>query len=107
MRTATAFIIDGLWGRRFPVAHEVQVRRLRRPVVGYPVDVGSELVELLDRTDDVGKSAAIAGYNFELSVVNAQVVIGSDADEEQAAAVEAAVAKVAEKYQAWRTSTCS
>ncbi|MET8908410.1 hypothetical protein [Micromonospora sp. NPDC004551] len=51
-------------------------------------------------------AAAIAGYNFELSVVNAQVVIGSGVEDDQAAAVEAAVAKVADKYQAWHAAIC-
>lgn len=86
------------------------VKALNEVTVKMAMDDGDDYLDEVKGYSDqaaLDLAAAIASYNFELSVVNAQVVIGSGADEEQAAAVEAAVAKVAEKYQAWRTSACS
>ncbi|MEV7265591.1 hypothetical protein AB0N38_18740 [Micromonospora aurantiaca] len=86
------------------------VKALNEVTVKMAMDDGDSYLDAVRGYNDQPSkdlAAAIAGYNFELSVVNAQVVIGSGVDDEQAAAVEAAVAKVADKYQAWRAATCS
>lgn len=86
------------------------VKALNEVTVKMAMDDGDSYLDAVKGYNDQPSkelAAAIAGYNFELSVVNAQVVIGSGVDDEQATAVEAAVAKVADKYQAWRTATCS
>ncbi|KAB1111979.1 hypothetical protein [Micromonospora aurantiaca (nom. illeg.)] len=85
------------------------VKALNEVTVKMAMDDGDSYLDAVKGYNDQPSkdlAAAIAGYNFELSVVNAQVVIGSGVDDEQAAAVEAAVAKVADKYQAWRSARC-
>ncbi|MFI6819709.1 hypothetical protein ACIBJE_02005 [Micromonospora sp. NPDC050187] len=51
-------------------------------------------------------ASAIAQYNVEISFVNLQVVMGDGVDQEQAEKTAAAVAKVMNSYQAWKTATC-
>lgn len=51
-------------------------------------------------------ASAIAAYNFEIALVNAQVVIGGGVKADQAKKTEDAVAKVISSYRAWKSATC-
>ena len=85
------------------------VKALNEVTVKMAMDDGKDYLNAVEGYDDQpskGLAVAIAEYNFELSIVNVQVTMGSRADAEQAAKVEQAVAAVAEKYQTWRTETC-
>ncbi|MEK8109204.1 hypothetical protein NKG94_39870 [Micromonospora sp. M12] len=50
---------------------------------------------------------AVAEYNYELSVVNVEAVIGDGISEEQADKAAAAAGSVADAYRAWRSGTCA
>ncbi|MBG6070061.1 hypothetical protein [Micromonospora ureilytica] len=52
-------------------------------------------------------AVAIAEYNFELSLVNAEAVIGDRIGEEQAGKAAAAAGSVGDAYRAWRSATCA
>ncbi|MEW2382306.1 hypothetical protein AB0873_09470 [Micromonospora sp. NPDC047707] len=59
-------------------------------------------------TDQPSKelATAIAQYNYELSLVNVQVVIGDGVSAEQASKTADAVTKVVQSYNAWKAATC-
>ncbi|MEU5962637.1 hypothetical protein ABZ777_15625 [Micromonospora parva] len=50
---------------------------------------------------------AVAEYNYELSVVNVEAVIGDGISEEQAGKAAAAAGSVGDAYRAWRSATCA
>lgn len=86
------------------------VAALNEVTVKMAMDDGENYLNAVEGYEDQPSKAlasAIAAYNFELSLVNAQVTMGSDVDGEQATKVEQAVAAVADKYQTWHAATCS
>lgn len=85
------------------------VKALNEVTVKMAMDDGDSYLDAVKGYDDQPSKAlasAIAAYNFELSLVNMQVTMGSEVDDDQAATVEQAVATVADKYQAWHVALC-
>lgn len=86
------------------------VAALNEGTVKMAMDDGRDYLNAVEGyQDQASKSlaSAIAAYDFELSLVNVQVTMGSPVDKDQAMKVERAVATVTDKYQTWRAATCS